>query len=145
MPYCSQCGNQAGAGDLFCAKCGARQPVSAPTDALGSISPRTASMLCYVPVVGWIASIIVLAADRFRHNDKVRFHAFQGLCLFVAWLVVDQVLRPLVASDAGFRVDRILGAVLMAAWIFMLIKASREEAYSLPIIGELAQKLAADR
>ena len=104
-------------------------------------------MLCYVPVVGWIASIVILAAERFRHNDKVRFHAFQGLCLFVAWLIVDQVLRPIFAAmpKGGIRVDHILGALLMAAWIFMLIKASREETYSLPIIGELAQKLAADR
>jgi len=57
-------------------------------DPLSGISPRTASILCYIPVVGWIASIIVLAADRFRNDHRVRFHAFQGLYLFVAWLIV---------------------------------------------------------
>ena len=43
------------------------------------------------------------------------------------------------------RVDKILQAVLMFTWIFMLIKTSHNEAYSLPIIGELAEKSAAER
>ena len=149
MPFCSQCGNQVGSGDVYCAKCGARQPVESrpPDDPLAGVTPRTASILCYIPVVGWIASIIVLAADRFRQNRQVRFHAFQGLYLFVAWLIVNQVLRPVITSlpDGGFRMDKILEAVLMFTWIFMLVKASHDETYSLPIIGDLAQKSATER
>jgi len=150
MPFCSQCGNQVAGSDIFCAKCGFRQPVEparAAADPLASITPRTASILCYVPVVGWIASIIVLATDRFRHERQVRFHAFQGLYLFVAWLIVDWVVRPMFADMSGpvVRVDRILRAVLMLTWIFMLVKASHNEEYSLPIIGELAQKSASER
>ena len=148
MPFCSQCGNQVGASDTFCAKCGFRQPVEVrpPVDPLAGVTPRTASILCYVPVIGWIASIIVLATDRFRQDRRVRFHAFQGLYLFVAWLIVDWVVRPLFNGAGGpiIRVDKILQAVLMFTWIFMLIKASHEEAYSLPIIGELAQKSASE-
>jgi len=149
MPYCCQCGIQVGPGDIYCARCGARQPIEArPTpDPLSSISPRTASILCYVPVVGWIAAIIVLASERFRQNQQIRFHAFQGLYLFVAWLIVDQVIRPVFHSlpDGGFPVHKVLQAVLMFTWIFMLVKASHDETYSLPIIGDLAQKSAADR
>jgi uncharacterized membrane protein len=150
MPYCSQCGNQVGQRDIYCARCGGQQPAdSSPVaDPLASISPRTAAILCYVPVIGWIASIIMLAAHRFRHDQKVRFHAFQGLYLFVAWLIVNQVLRPLFSGLSGvgmIRFDKILEAVLMFTWIFMLVKASHEETYSLPIIGELAQKSATER
>jgi len=110
------------------------------------MTPRTASILCYIPVVGWIAAIILLASDRFRQNLQVRFHAFQGLYLFVAWLMVHQVLRPLFHNlpDAVFPVDRILEAVIMFTWIFMLVKASHEQEYTLPIIGDLARKSAAE-
>jgi len=110
------------------------------------MTPRTASILCYIPVVGWIAAIILLASDRFRQNLRVRFHAFQGLYLFVAWLMVHQVLRPLFHNlpDAVFPVDRILEAVIMFTWIFMLVKASHEQEYTLPIIGDLARKSAAE-
>jgi len=71
----------------------------------------------------------------FSADQRVRFHAFQGLYLFVAWLIVDQVLRPVFNSlSDAVRVDRIFEAVLMFTWIFMLVKASHDEAYSLPII-----------
>ena len=48
-------------------------------------------------MMGWVAAIIVLAADRFRHDRILRFHAFQGLYLFVAWLIADHVLGPVFA------------------------------------------------
>jgi len=146
MLFCSQCGTQVGAGDVFCAKCGFRQPVEAkpPADPLAGITPRTATILCYIPVIGWIASIIVLATDKFRANRQVRFHAFQGLYLFLAWLLVDWVVHPIFAGMPGptIRLDKILQGVLLFTWIFMLVKASHEETYALPIIGELAEKSA---
>lgn len=130
MPYCSQCGNQVDTSDAYCAKCGARQPVS-PTrgpDPLARMTPRTAAILCYIPVVGWIASIVVLAAEKFRNNRTVRFHAFQGLYLFVAWLIVDQVIGPIFrfVPSHVIRIDRILHAVILFLWIFMIVKASQE-------------------
>jgi uncharacterized membrane protein len=104
-----------------------------------------ASLLCYIPVVGWIVSIIVLASARFRGNVQVRFHAFQGLYLFVAWLIVDWVLSPMFAF--GFwgpplhrLVPTLMKAVLFGAWIFMIVKTSQDEMYKLPILGDLAEK-----
>ena len=151
MPFCSQCGNQVG-GALYCSQCGARQPVSgAPPppppparDPLGSLNPRTASILCYVPGIGWIASIIVLASDRFRFDRTVRFHGFQGLYLFVAWLLDDQVLRPLLSRIPGFHLHSVIQAVLLGMSIFMMVKASHDEAYPLPLLGELAHKSVAE-
>ncbi len=142
MPYCSQCGNQVSTADVFCGKCGARQPVSPPppADPFSGMSPRTASILCYIPGVGWIASIVVLASERFRTNRTVRFHAFQGLYLFVAWLIEDWVVRPMVHGIPNLHLDNLLKAVLLGVSIFMIVKASHEEAYSLPIIGELAER-----
>lgn len=115
-------------------------------DPLASLTPRTAAILCYVPVVGWIASVIVLAARRFRTNHTVRFHAFQGLYLFAIWLFIDWAVRP-IFRDSGeplYRIDRLLEAVLLGVWIFMLVKTSHEEVYVLPVIGELAQRSAAE-
>ena len=148
MPFCSQCGNQVGARDLFCGRCGNRQPVTAPpqsgADLTGGIRPRTASVLCYIPGLGWIASIIVLASERFRHNRQVRFHAFQGLYLFVAWLIADWVVDPMFSRVPHFHLGGIMKLVLLGMSIFMIIKASREEAYALPVFGELAERSLAE-
>ena len=135
-----------GAADPFCGRCGGRQPVSSPpsplgTDPLSGINPRTAAVLCYVPAIGWIASIIVLASERFRHHRLVRFHAFQGLYLFVAWLMEDWVLRPMVFGMVpGLHIHQIIQVALMVMSIFMMVKASQDQPYSLPVFGELAQR-----
>src|SRR6476659_6890395 len=108
MPFCSQCGNRVSDRDVYCGRCGSPQPVmpsSSPlrADPLQGINPRTASILCYVPGIGWIASIVVLASQRFRGDRFVRFHAFQGLYLFVAWLMEDWVLRPMFRVIPNFH------------------------------------------
>ncbi|MGI8743638.1 MAG: DUF4870 domain-containing protein [Bryobacteraceae bacterium] len=111
------------------------------------ISPRTASLLCYVPVVGWLAAIVVLASARFRYNSQVRFNAFQGLYLFVAWLIVDWVLAPLFGFPRHFGfyhaqsfVPALMKAAVFGMWIFMIIKTSQDELFKLPILGDLAEK-----
>src|ERR1700675_4777800 len=132
MPYCVQCGNAGGNSDQFCGKCGSRQAAgratsAPPGDFMHGVSNRNASLLCYIPMVGWVAAIVVLASDRYRRETQVRFHAFQGLYLFVAWLIVDWVVRPaLFFSDygEGFRLHNLathgLQLLIFAAWVFMI-------------------------
>jgi uncharacterized membrane protein len=147
MPFCSQCGTQVGEGDAYCAKCGSRQPSApaTPRDPLAGMNARTASVLCYIPLVGWIAAVIVLASQRFRHDRVVRFNAFQGLYLFVTWLIVDQVISPMFHLIPHIHLGELFRAAVIGVWIFMIIKASHEEAYALPVIGELAERSVAER
>jgi uncharacterized membrane protein len=156
MPFCSQCGNQVSDADVYCYRCGARQPVAPGggnvpppgPDPLSGMSPRTASVLCYIPGIGWIASIIVLASNRFRQDRAVRFHAFQGLYLFVAWLMNAWVLRPvseMMTYSIHFGLYRLVDLVLLGMSIFMMIKASHDQPYALPLFGELAERSVAER
>ena len=147
MPYCCQCGQKVGTGDVYCASCGTAQPnISPVADYMHGISPRTASLLCYIPIVGWIVAIVVLASTRFRDNTRVRFNAFQGLYLFVTWLIVDWVLGPIFSFPHAwgpnlYRVfPALMKAGIFAAWIVMIVKTAQDEVYKLPILGELAEK-----
>ena len=156
MPYCVQCGQTVGSSDRFCAKCGAQQsdkssgPSSGPgrvQDFWSNISHRNAALLCYIPWVGWIAAIAVLASDRFRGEKRLRFHAFQGLYLFAAWLMVEWVVAPMLAipvSTVGFTfyrtISQLLHLVIVGAWVFMLIKVSHDQDYHLPVLGDLADR-----
>jgi|ERR1051326_955763 uncharacterized membrane protein len=150
MPFCCKCGTNVSERDVFCARCGARQPVfaSATANYINGISPRTASLLCYIPFVGWIAAIVVLATARFRGNHTVRFHAFQGLYLFVAWLLVSLVLAPVFAISfftggshvPYFALSGLFKLVIFCTWIFMMVKVSQDDHFKLPVLGELAEK-----
>jgi uncharacterized membrane protein len=155
MPYCTQCGKEVLAADRFCAACGSEQSVAGGTAAAGetrksssglsewlrNLEPQKASTLCYVPVVGWVMSIVVLAADRFRDERETRFHAFQGLYLFVLWLFVDWVFSPIMSriNTVDF-LGHLFKAVVLGTWIFMLVKTSQGQMVRLPIIGELADR-----
>ncbi len=160
MPYCTQCGTEVGAVDRFCGKCGAQQVAGSTGEAgrtaaprgtgeiFGEIKPRTAAILCYVPWFGWLAAILVMASQRFKHDMDTRFHAFQGLYLFVAWLIADWILAPALSFSSesahvfrmGNPIAGILKLVVMAGWVIMLIKTSRNERFRLPLIGDLAER-----
>ena len=165
MPYCVQCGQTVGRlgqilrqvrhpsslaepPELLQADLADRLP--APTGCRisgANISHRNAALLCYIPWVGWIAAIAVLASERFRAEKRLRFHAFQGLYLFAAWLMVEWVIAPMLTYPvpaAGFpfyrTISQILHLLIVGAWIFMLMKVSHDEDYRLPILGELADR-----
>jgi len=95
--------------------------------------------------VGWIASVIVLASRKFKGDQNVRFHAFQGLYLFAIWLLLEWA-GPIMdaGSDHFIRADHILKLIVFGVSIFMIVKASHEETYVLPIIGELAKRSATE-
>jgi len=152
MAFCTQCGNSVGDTASFCGSCGASQTAQPGPQAAASsvqsesISPRTASILCYVPHVGWLACIFVLAADRFRANDQVRFHAFQGLYLFVAWLLLsgDFGLFRLFHIPFGhwwpMDVRLMIRLAFYGIWIFMMVKAGQNDRFRLPLLGEWAER-----
>ena len=152
MPFCNQCGTPVQPSDRYCAKCGGLQPNTAANagggpapDPFNSITPRNAALLCYIPFVGWIWAIVVLAATRYRSEPETRFHAFQGLFLFVVWLLVDWFVSPMfgfsMPHEFGLNlVPKVLKLAILGAWIFMIIKTAHGEMYRLPVLGELADR-----
>lgn len=152
MPFCTNCGTQVGETASYCAHCGAPQvpgksAFQAPptADFLANLSPRTASILCYVPIFGVIPSIVFLASQRFRTNGRVRFDGFQSLYLFVAWLILSSAAPTLLLTGVGsFGLERALLGLLklgvLVCWVYLLIKATQEQQIRLPIIGDLAAR-----
>lgn len=160
MPFCTHCGGQVKPADVYCARCGARQesagePPAQETAAapgpqtknpLDQLTPENAAILCYIPWLGWIASIVVLATERFRQNKTVRFHAFQGLYLFVLWLFVDWVFSPIAQyADATRGISSLFKLGVLAVWIYMIVKTSQKEMVRLPLLGELADRSVAEQ
>ena len=152
MPFCTSCGTEVNANAAYCRQCGAPQQQSRAwtpppqTDIFQHISDRTACLLCYIPVCGILPAVICLAAQNYRTNYRVRFHAFQGLYLFVAWLIASSVSvgpfsgwagSPLVAFDHLGDIARLL---VFICWIYMLVRVSQDLDARLPIIGDLAAR-----
>jgi uncharacterized membrane protein len=147
----------------FCRKCGSRQPnanaAPPPSNAapptsnaagetwLNGFTPKTASTLCYLPVIGWMWSLVVLSTQRFRDDRVVRFHAFQGLYLFVAWMLVDFALAPILGFGGGSRkwLSGMLHLVILLGWFIALIRTAQGTMVRLPFLGELADRSMAEQ
>lgn len=152
MPFCSQCGAQVQDHDRFCSQCAAPQPAAGPhawdpprRRVHGEpFSPRTGAILSYVPVIGWIAAVIILASRAYRNDPVVRFHAFQGLYLFALHLLLEWAIRPVFQQIPGpmIGVYGMMQAVVFGVSIFMIVKTVQGERYMLPFLGELAERSA---
>ena len=154
MPFCATCGTAVEG--RFCEKCGtpiaaapmgaapppAAGPVYQPAVAATGLADNVASALCYA--LGFITGIIFLGLAPYNQNKTVRFHAFQGLYLFVAWLIADQVVRPMFWRIPRLHIYGLIEAVLVGASVFMMVKAAHQETYALPLFGELAQRSIAE-
>lgn len=159
MPFCTNCGNQVGGQDRFCAKCGCAQGAGAPAQAgpgagpgtgppppaftgAARIRPNHAALLCYIPEIGWIASVIFLSVDPYRNNRYIRFHALQALFLAVLNLVARIVFVPFPAilPFHFFGVRHMLQLAVVIAQIVGIVRTARNEDYRLPLLSELAEK-----
>ncbi len=148
MPFCSKCGNPLQPSDKFCKICGTPQPGFAPgaatavNDPPSSLDPHVASALCYIPFVGWIVSIYVLATARFRAERSTRFHAFQGLYIFVAWLIYSWVVEKVLYAilPRPWYLSQAIKTVFTLGWIWMVYQTSQKVMVRIPFLAELAEK-----
>ena len=102
--------------------------------------------------MGLITGIIFLVLEPYRRDRLVRFHAFQSILFCVAYIVFsiiwsDIVLAAVFASGFLLSVFSIIGHLVSIAfflfWLFLMYKAYNGEMFLIPLIGEMASKMAA--
>ena len=152
MTFCVHCGQPVSPSDVFCGHCGSRQssasspPPPPPPASSSGITSQQAAVFSYTPFVGWLFSIFVLATDQFRAQREVRFHAFQALYLFVAYLIADRVLEP-IFRPIRFPVNPgnlVEGAAILTG-LYLMYQTSQGVLVRIPFLGELAEKSVAEQ
>jgi uncharacterized membrane protein len=138
VAFCPNCGTQIADG-AACPKCAAGTPpntvvpIVAPAGA--GLTDNVAGALAYVTI---IPAIVFLVVEPFNKKSFVRFHAFQSLFFFVAWVILDIGLSfvpvPLVWT--------FLRLALFVIWIILMVKAYQGQRFKLPVIGDLAAQQA---
>src|SRR5258708_30091166 len=145
MAFCPNCGSQVNGN--FCPECGSSVGGGAPAGAgIPSSGPAASGMtdnvagaLAYIPIIG----LIFLLIDPYKTNRAIRFHAFQGLFLLAAVIVLNIITGILVGAFYSFwflySLIRLAFAVI---WLYCMYKAFQGSKYVLPIIGPIAEKQA---
>jgi uncharacterized membrane protein len=159
MAFCPNCGTQSPG--AFCPNCGAAvaanassaappppeasvpppppsyqtaQPLSAP-----GISDNVAAALCYFGTI--ITGVIFLILAPYNQNKFVRFHAFQSIFLFVAWIVL-WIIVGMLFHALVLIIAPLLSLAGLVLWLYLMYSAFNNKKVKLPIIGDLAEKQA---
>lgn len=103
----------------------------APTDDLTD-EGRLAAILSYIPFLCFVPLMNI----NWKENEEARFHARQGIVLFVIEMLAVIMLVDDVAKFV-FRVLLIAAVSLAAAGIYFAIQGKR---FRLPLISDIADK-----
>ena len=108
----------------------------------GGLSPNIVGALCYIVILG----IIFLIIDPYNKDRFIRFHAWQSIFFFVAWVGVRIVLGVLsiaLGDILGFLVSAIsmlVGLGFFVGWIWLIYQAYQGKMTKLPVIGDFAMQ-----
>lgn len=100
------------------------------------LAENIAGALSYV--LGWVSGIIFFLLEPDR--PFIRFHAAQSIVTFGVISILIFVLSWV--PFFGAFVSALLGLGAFILWLILIIKAYQGERYKLPIVGDLAEKLA---
>ena len=114
------------------------------------LDPQLAGLLCYIlsPLTGIVFFLIE------KTSPVVRFHAAQsivfGIGAIILWIAT-QILSFLfyqIAWSLGSLftlLQTLVGIGLFVLWVVLLIKGYSGEKWKLPVIGDIAERLAASQ
>lgn len=104
-----------------------------------SMTPETLAAMCYAPLVGWIAAIVVLIINT---KKETKWHAVQGLLVMaVIWAagwVLGSTWILALFSPLVWVAGIILGLVLV-------VKTNQGEKVRLPFLAPLTDKIMAEK
>ena len=144
MPFCATCGTQIADG-ATCPKCagGAVQGASTVAPAAAGLTDNVAGALAYVTI---IPAIVFLVLEPFNKKRFIRFHAFQSIFFFVAWIVIDIGLAFIGHIPfLGWATVLLWPLISLAGFVILLIlvlKAYQGQMFKLPVIGDMAEQQA---
>ncbi|MBZ5590957.1 MAG: hypothetical protein LAP39_01885 [Acidobacteriia bacterium] len=133
MAVCPSCGAAIEGG--VCPHCAA----SGERPAGPAIDDNIASALCYL-LLG-VTGTLLLLLEPYRHNRRVRFHAFQAIFVNLAIIVVWFAIS-LLGRNMALLISPVFLLVVLVLWVVLIWTAWQNERIVLPLIGHMAEKQA---
>lgn len=120
---------------------GPRPPQSSSLVAQVGLTQNFAAMVCYLPFVGIVPSLLVVLTEP-RENTFMRFHSKQATFAHVAFWALACAFN-IARSAAPFPInvalavpEFIFNAATIAGLVYLMVKAYRWKMVRIPIIGD---------
>ena len=123
-----------------------QRPPAASQSSTG-LDPKLAGLLCYI--LGIITGLIFFLIE--KSNDVVRFHAAQSILfsgsMIVLWIVITILQFVILSISLSLGsifslLTMLLGLAVFVLWVVLLIKGYSGEKWKLPVIGDMAERMA---
>lgn len=99
---------------------------------------------CGLAYVTFIPAIIFLATAPYNQNPKLRFHAWQSICLAIGWVAVWVAITVIGMIPGLNLLDIILAPLVSLAffvlWLIVMINAFMGKTIHVPIAAGFAAK-----
>ena len=136
MKHCIHCGNPMEDNAQFCTACGARCETSAPysenvPSPEAAYDPADVEKNKVMAVLSYLGILVLIPIFAAKDSPFARFHANQGLILFIASVIVETV--------ANFTSDWVglLTLALVVMRIIGIVWAIQGKAKELPVVGSI--------
>ena len=123
-----------------------QRPSSASQSSTG-LDPKLAGLLCYI--LGIITGLIFFLIE--KSNDVVRFHAAQSILfsgsMIVLWILLTILSFVVIQISLSLAtifslLTMLLGLAVFVLWVVLLIKGYSGQKWKLPVIGDMAERMA---
>ena len=111
------------------------------------LDPKLAGLLCYI--LGIITGLIFFLIE--KSNDVVRFHAAQSILfsgsMIVLWIILTILQFVILSISLSLGsifslLTMLLGLAVFVLWVVLLIKGYSGQKWKLPVIGDMAERMA---
>lgn len=164
MPFCRQCGMELKEGVRFCPDCGAPLEEPAQTaqqysaanensfaavfntaDTTSQFDPADVEKNKVMGVLAYLSLLVLVPIFAAKESRFARFHANQGLVLFIAsaifgvarWILSEILLAISWRLYFVTVIISLLGLVFLALAIIGIVNAATGKAKELPVIGQI--------
>lgn len=123
-----------------------QRPPAASQSSTG-LDPKLAGLLCYI--LGIITGLIFFLIE--KSNDVVRFHAAQSILfsgsMIILWIILTILQFVILSISLSLGsifslLTMLLGLAVFVLWVVLLIKGYSGEKWKLPVIGDMAERMA---
>jgi uncharacterized membrane protein len=113
---------------------------------VGILPANVAGALAYLT---FVPAIIFLLIEPYSKNRFVRYHSIQCLLFWIAMIAAGAavkivafvvVLIPVVGPLVAFLIGVIVAIAAFLMWLVLVLKALRGEMFTLPVLGDLAER-----
>ena len=123
-----------------------QRPPAASQSSTG-LDPKLAGLLCYI--LGIITGLIFFLIE--KSNDVVRFHAAQSILfsgsMIILWIILTILQFVILSISLSLGsifslLTMLLGLAVFVLWVVLLIKGYSGKKWKLPVIGDMAERMA---